>query len=413
VYHHQLTPNTINAVIRRLKMLNALYTAVSSATNQSIEVSILKRAGFFIAGTVLTACSGILTVELFQSFASNSSGGAGLAGAIFSFIAGAFEFLSKPLTINTGLYFISRGRLFRGLIFVFIGLCLYSFSIFASLGNLGSTVEKSQLIASQQKQVLYNAQSARDTTKNSIDEITKSINIINAQQAAFINAGKISKATELNRQVQKLNKEKIALVMQLNSNTLPSSFSNKDNEDVKGFSSASSLYRSIAYMFGTNEQKATFIINIFLSILIEVVASASFYISFLHVGDNQKKSDDVEIEPNRGFFGKPKLSLIKSKKQDGLEAQEGMINTPGDEKYTADANAHTRRVCDEKETRFHAAESAKVGDEIECPWCSKRVIKTVINKRFCCSQHKDFYWNEIKPERKDAMKARGRGLSNL
>jgi hypothetical protein len=309
-------------------MLGSIIAAVTGATNQSLEVSILKRAGFFIAGTVLTVCSGILSVELFQSMASNSSGGAGLAGAIFSFIAGSFEFLSKPLTINTGLYFISRGRLFRGLIFIFIGLCLYSFSIFASLGNLGSTVEKSQLIASQQKQVIDNAQSARDITQKSINDITQSINTINAQQAAFINVGKISKATELNKQVAQLNRQKTGLIMQINTTALPSSSGNAETGEVKGFSSASSLYKSIAYMLGTNEQKATFIINIFLSVLIEIVASASFYISFLPVGDNQTDKKKVinsngENEPKWSFFGKPKLSLVKSEKQGGAEDQEG------------------------------------------------------------------------------------------
>jgi hypothetical protein len=57
--------------------------------------------------------------------------------------------------------------------------------------------------------------------------------------------------------------------------------------------------------------------------------------------------------------------------------------------------------------RYNKAKSAKVGEEVVCPFCKKKFIKTTYHKTFCCnaktrkkSNCKDNFWNLVDPEKR-------------
>jgi hypothetical protein len=57
--------------------------------------------------------------------------------------------------------------------------------------------------------------------------------------------------------------------------------------------------------------------------------------------------------------------------------------------------------------RYNEAKKAKVGDEITCPTCGKKHIKTTYHKIFCSNykargRHncKDNFWNRVDPEKR-------------
>lgn len=47
--------------------------------------------------------------------------------------------------------------------------------------------------------------------------------------------------------------------------------------------------------------------------------------------------------------------------------------------------------------RYEKANSAKVGQTIHCPYCDKAFTKKSYQHKFCCTKHKDKYWNKINP----------------
>ncbi len=54
---------------------------------------------------------------------------------------------------------------------------------------------------------------------------------------------------------------------------------------------------------------------------------------------------------------------------------------------------------------YKKACAAPKGKEINCPWCATTFTKTRSNHRFCLPNHRDEYWNALKPER---VKAKGK-----
>ena len=61
--------------------------------------------------------------------------------------------------------------------------------------------------------------------------------------------------------------------------------------------------------------------------------------------------------------------------------------------------------------RYAAAETAKVGNNIQCAFCGRRVVKTTYHKRFCTNgttrkggNCKDRYWNSVDYNRSERAK---------
>lgn len=57
---------------------------------------------------------------------------------------------------------------------------------------------------------------------------------------------------------------------------------------------------------------------------------------------------------------------------------------------------------EQMKNRYKEAEEAKIGSEIKCACCSKKIIKTTYHKRFCSNGKtkrggncKDKYWNTV------------------
>ena len=44
---------------------------------------------------------------------------------------------------------------------------------------------------------------------------------------------------------------------------------------------------------------------------------------------------------------------------------------------------------------YEDASNAKTGDKIICPFCGKDLVKKSYQHKFCCTKHKDKYWNII------------------
>jgi len=58
---------------------------------------------------------------------------------------------------------------------------------------------------------------------------------------------------------------------------------------------------------------------------------------------------------------------------------------------------------DHMKIMYKAANKAKVGDKIKCPYCKKKIIKTTYHKIFCSNRKtngkencKDYYWNAVR-----------------
>ena len=54
--------------------------------------------------------------------------------------------------------------------------------------------------------------------------------------------------------------------------------------------------------------------------------------------------------------------------------------------------------------RYNLAKKAKVGDSIQCPTCSKKIMKKSYQHKFCNSKHKDKFWNTVYDERRERAK---------
>lgn len=55
----------------------------------------------------------------------------------------------------------------------------------------------------------------------------------------------------------------------------------------------------------------------------------------------------------------------------------------------------------EGEERYRKSKDAKVGDEICCGFCNKKLIKKSYQQAFCRTKCKDRFWNSVCPERRE------------
>ena len=46
----------------------------------------------------------------------------------------------------------------------------------------------------------------------------------------------------------------------------------------------------------------------------------------------------------------------------------------------------------------------KVGNYMRCPTCVKSIIKKSYQHKFCCTKHKDKYWNTVNDVRRERAK---------
>lgn len=78
---------------------------------------------------------------------------------------------------------------------------------------------------------------------------------------------------------------------------------------------------------------------------------------------------------------------------------------PYTEEYISELRELKRKVLDAisepdielMKATYEDASNAKTGDKIICPFCGEEIIKKSYQQKFCCTKHKDKYWNIINP----------------
>jgi len=61
------------------------------------------------------------------------------------------------------------------------------------------------------------------------------------------------------------------------------------------------------------------------------------------------------------------------------------------------------------EQRYAITEKAKIGSQMQCPFCGIFITKTTYNKKFCHKGCKDKYWNNVNDKRRDRSHAYSKG----
>jgi len=69
--------------------------------------------------------------------------------------------------------------------------------------------------------------------------------------------------------------------------------------------------------------------------------------------------------------------------------------------YTEVYATYSRRLTDRTipimKALYKLTENTKKGDMITCPYCGTKFTKKTYQQKFCCTQHKDKYWNVVNP----------------
>jgi len=398
-------------------MLNALYGRVNaintpSLSHEDVSIPVLYRIPLGFAGVGLSIISAIFTVNLLSEMSNSVT-----EKTLMSGVGVCFE-VAKFVMIPLGFSMVARGKL-KGMLPVVVGLSLLAISIGASIGFLGANADQSTAKAKNEQAVIEQANSNSQALRDSIKSLNDSIESVRKNQDEFRSRGRISKASALDSSISELESKKSALLSKLTEKqtALPSA------QSVAGFSASESLFNSIASIFNTTASKARNASHSIVSVLLELVAITCLSMAGLKVkmGDapspstrfkkeieeeTHGKSQEQETENKPS--GKPVLSLVK--KPSYMHVQAAPYMHVGMRKNAVKKEKAYMHVEGDFQKRLKVAETAKVGDEVACPWCSVKFKKRNRQHRFCCSSHRDSYHNEVNPERKEAMKARGRGL---
>jgi hypothetical protein len=370
-------------------MLNALYGRVHaiktpSLSHDDVTIPVLYRIPLGFAGVGLSVISAIFTVNLLSEMSNSVT-----EKTLMSGVGVCFE-VAKFVMIPIGFSMVAKGKL-KGILPVIVGLSLLAISIGASIGFLGANADQSTAKANSEKVSIEQSNSNNQTLRDSIKSLNDSIQSVRKNQDEFRSRGRISKASALNTNIAELESKKTELITRLGENK-NLSFS---AQSVAGFSASESLFNSIASIFGTTASKARNASHSIVSILLELVAITCLSMAGLKVkipsSSTSKLKRNIDETQHSKLPKKPSLKLVK----------------PSSYMHVEQKKEHGEEGIQQ---RFQQAENAKIGDEIACPWCMVKFTKRTKQHRFCCPKHRDFFHNEMNPERKRAMKSRGRGL---
>jgi hypothetical protein len=380
-------------------MLNALYGRVHaiqspSLSHDDVSIPLPYRILLGFAGIGLSTISAIFTVNLLSEMSNSVT-----EKTLMSGVGVCFE-VAKFVMIPIGFSMVAKGKI-KGMLPVVVGLSLLAISIGASVGFLGANADQSSAVARNEKTEIEQINSTNQALRESINSLNDSIQSVRKNQDEFRSRGRISKASALDANITEFELKKSALIAKLTEkkNTVQS---------IPGFSASDSLFNSIASIFGTTSAKARNASHSIVAILLELVAitclsMAGLKVKMIHAPFPKLKKHNEEEKARRYHdqktSKKPLLRLVKPS---------AYMHVPY--MHVTQKKEH---VSTDIEQRLEQVEHAQIGDEVFCPWCSVKFKKRNKQHRFCCPKHRDAYHNELHPERKEAMNARGRGLKEI
>lgn len=68
-----------------------------------------------------------------------------------------------------------------------------------------------------------------------------------------------------------------------------------------------------------------------------------------------------------------------------------------EEYYKQLSELHLKSLQKHLKEMYSLAEQTKVGDLMKCPYCEYQIKKKSYQHKFCCTKHKNKYWNIINP----------------